>query len=385
MKRSWKIGSLAAVVLVMSSLATEASAKSWRNNMSDLSAALSDAIPFLYPDPKQDSKVLTEKIKRIYDVTKQLDGKLNHSVEIPDSDPALPYIANMLRGDFERAYQSMQDGHVDYAKSVVRASVAYCIACHTRTQMGSEFPLLKAFAEPLKRASWIEKIEFQTASRQFDSVLNDVTQKLDSPGTVGISPLDMERGSRLALSILVRFKQDPDRASLLANSITKSASASSSMKEGAEAWLKDIRTWQDEKNKKYATDKELIAAARALTDRDTSKALPIGGHTEVRYLRASLLMHDLLRTYPKSEQVPEALYIIGQSYDNLGEIGLWSLHEMYFLACIEKAPHTAQSEQCFKKYEDSITLGYSGSSGTHVPKAVRTHLDSIKKLASIKP
>ncbi len=389
MKRFWKFaGPLMAIVVVTATVifnfAAESAPDSWRSKMGELSAAISETIPFLYPDPKQDSKMLTQKIKRVYEISKQIDGKLAHSMQMPDSDPALPYIANLLRADLERAYHSMQEGHTDYAKSVIRSSVAYCIACHTRSPTGVEFPLLKAFAEPLKRASWIERIEFQTASRQFDAVVTEVMQQLDSPGTMSISSLDLERGSRLALSVLVRYKQDPVRANLLANSIIKSKNASSSMKEAAKVWQRDIQVWQTTKTPPYTNANQFITAARALIENKPSEILPIGAYTEVRYLRASLLMHDLLRRFPKSEQIPQALYIIGQSYEALGEIGLWSLHEVYYMACIEKQPHTRQSEQCFKKYEQSVTLGYAGSSGIHIPKAVRQHLDQVKLRATVR-
>ncbi|NJM09967.1 MAG: hypothetical protein HC883_03500 [Bdellovibrionaceae bacterium] len=56
---------------------------------------------------------------------------------------------------------------------------------------------------------------------------------------------------------------------------------------------------------------------------------------------------------------------------------------MYYTACIEKVPHSGLAEQCFKAYEESITLGYSGSSGTHIPSAVRKHLNNLKEKARI--
>lgn len=368
--------------LVIFNVFAWATTDTWRVKMGELSSALSETIPYLYPDPKQDSKALTEKVKRIYEITKQLDGKLTHSSDVPDQDPALPYIAGLLNEDIERAYQSLQDGRTDYAKSVLRSSVSYCVACHTRTQMGVEFPLLKAFAERLKNASWIDKIEFQTASRQFDPVLTDVMQKLDSPGNVGVSPLDLERASRLALSILVRFKQDPIRANFLATSVLKSKNSTFSMKQAAQVWLKDIRTWQAQKDNQYATDKDLINAAAKLSE--TSDDLPVGAHTEVRFLRVSVLMHDLMRRFPSSPHTAQALYLVGQSYDSLAEIGLWSLPEMYYMACIKKAPHTPQSEACFKKYEQNVTLGYTGSSGTHIPDGIRRHIKNVKELAKMK-
>lgn len=365
--------------------AAESASKSWRSKMQELSGALSDAIPFLYPDPNQDSKALTKRVMRIYAITKQLDGKLIHSNEIPDSDPALPYIANRLKGDIERANQSLQEGHADYAKAVVRSSVAYCIACHTRTKTGVQLPLLTAFNEPMKKASWIEKIEFQSATRQFDPVVTEVMKQLSNPGTTGISPLDLERASRIALSIAVRVKQDPDRSRFLATSIASSPSASVYLKEGSKQWIKDISEWQESRNQKFETENELIEAAQRLVADQSADKSALSSHSEVKFLRASVLMHDLLRRFPKSPYTAEALYTIGLSYESLQELGLWSLHEMYFLACIEKVPHTKLAEQCFKRYEQSVTLGFTGSSGIHVPRAVQSHLSRLRDLSSMHP
>ena len=355
----------------------------WRSKMSELSAAISDAIPYLYPDPAQDPKGLEAKVRRIYEISQQLDVKFDHAQKVGDFDPALPYLAGLLKQDIERAYKGLQDGNPEYAKAVIRSSTTYCIACHTRTKGGQEFPLLTAFQKPLKSASWITRIEFQAASRQFDTVLNEVMTRLGGTGEPGVSPLDLERASRIALSIAIRVKRDPVKARFLAQSILDSKASSFSMKEGAKVWLADISDWQKEKDRKFASDQEMVGAARILVEKARAGQGPVGGHSEVKYLRASVLMHDMLKQYPKSPILPEALYIIGLAYDSLQDLGLWSLHEMYFMACIDKAPHTRLAEQCFKEYEESVTLGYSGSSGTHIPSAVKKHLETLKKQASV--
>lgn len=356
-----------------------AASNAWQEKMSELSGALAAAIPYLYSSPDQDPKGLTEKVKAIYDITRKLDDGLNHSIQTPDSDPALPYIAGLLRQDIERAYQGLNDGHAEYAKSAVRNSVAYCIACHTRTKGGVEFPLLKAFTEPLKRASWIERLEFMAASRQFDAVMEEVKKQLNKPTEPPINHLDLERASRVALSIAVRVKNDPKQAESLATTVRSSKASSFAMKEAAKVWLEDIRLWRKDAKKKYASDNEMMTAAKALIHHAQAPGTGVGGHSDVDYLRASVLMHDLIRKYPSSSLLPEALYLIGLSYDSLRELGLWSLHEMYFLACIDKAPHSEIAEKCYKNYETSVKLGYSGSSGVHVPSSVKKHLDSIKR------
>lgn len=367
--------------LGMAAAAATAAPNAWQEKMSELSSALSAAIPYLYPTPEQDPKGLTEKIKAIYEITRKLDDGMNHSIRTPDADPALPYIAGLLRQDIERAYQGLNDGHIEYAKSAVRNSVAYCIACHTRSQGGVEFPLLKAFAEPLKRASWIERIEFMAASRQFDAVLEEVKKQLRKPTDPPINHLDLERASRMALSIAVRVKKDPKVAESVAQAVQKSKASSFAMKEGAKVWLQDISAWKKEGKKKLATDKEMMDAAKALIAHAQAPGAVVGAHSDVDYLRASVIVHDLIKTHPNSPLLAEALYMVGLSYDSLRDLGLWSLHEMYFLACIDKAPHSELGEKCYKNYESSVTLGYSGSSGVHIPASVKKHLESVKRQA----
>jgi mono/diheme cytochrome c family protein len=357
--------------------------KTWQAKMNELSIVIGETIPLLYPDPNKDVSALKEKINKIYVISSGLDVMSDHMLKSKDYDPALPYLASMFKEDIERAKLSMEDGHVDYAKSVIRASTAYCIACHTRTKGGAEFPLISAYNQPLKSASWITKIEFLTASRQFDAVLTQVMGTLEDPGKLGISALDLERASRLALAIAVRVKKDPVKAKLLAAAVIKSPTASFSLKEGAKTWARDITDWQKEKPKKYASDADLLKAGKELVDQALNSPDPMGGHDEVRYLRASMLMHELLKQYPESKLKGEAMFLIGMSYNAIQDLGVWSLHDKYFRACIDEQPHSKLAERCYKQYEQSTVLGYSGSSGIHVPRQVQRHLEKLKQKAKV--
>jgi len=371
---------MALTVTAFAAFAEKADNTKWRSQMNELSKALAETIPFLYPDPSVDQKNLSLKVKKLYDLTQKLDVKTAHAMNAPDADPVLPYVASMFRQEIERAYLSLQDGHAEYGKAVLRSSVAYCITCHTRSKTGTQFPVLSAFEKPLARASWIEKLEFQTASRQYDAVLSEVMGQLKNPGPVGISPLDLERGTRMALSILVRLKKDPDRAALLATAMASSPTATVSMKEAAKVWMKDIRDWQGERDRKFTGPDQILAEAKKLSTGGDARA----EHSEVRHLRSTALLHDFLQSSPDDPRAAEALYLIGRSYNELGEIGMWSLHEFYYVACIDKAPHTPIAESCYKAYDESMVLGYSGSAGINIPKAVRDHLARLKAKAQVK-
>lgn len=375
-----KVGVLGILGVFIWSQSVFAQEKTWQSKMNELSVAMSEVIPYLFPDPNKDVKGLNDKVKKIQKITQSLDVGFEHMQKQNDFDPALPYITNLFKEDIDRAYLALQDGHTEYAKSVLRSSTSYCIACHTRSDAGAAFPLLSAYAQPLKGASWITRIEFLAASRQVDTVLSDVMGQLSSSGAPGISSLDLERASRIALSIAIRVKRDPVKAALLAQAVTKSPQASFAMKQTGRQWLKDIQAWQKEKKTNHDSAEALLKAAQQL-QATIKKDKMSGGHDEVNYLRSTVYIHELLKRFPKTDKKAEALYTLGMSYWALQDLGLWSLHDKYFRACIDEAPHTKQSERCYKEYEQSVILGFSGSSGTHIPSAVKKHLETIKKKA----
>lgn len=349
----------------------------WRAQMKELSAKLADITPSLFSTQESNEK-LEQKIKAIFSITQKLGDKVTHADLVPDSDPALVYVAKGLNSEIERAYASIKEGHPEYARMVMRSTVSYCIACHTRTQSGPEFPLISAFDQGLKNATWEERIEFLAATREFEAAVKEVLAKLKHPGD--LEPLAVERAARVVLAVAVRVKNDADKAMDVAQALAKSPGATLAAQAMAKAWQKDIKSWKSEKNKASKSDKDLVDSARKLIGSDQNQDAFTSEHFEVRYLRASQAMHELLRKFPKSDFVGEAFYIIGLSYESLRELGLWSLHEMYYLACIDKSPHSALAKKCFKRYEDSIVIGYSGSSGTHLPTAMKKKLGQLKEM-----
>lgn len=364
--------------------ADEPVTKTWQSQMRDLSQALSDIVPDLFSvSSMRNKQEFKNKTQKIYSISLSIDQGAGHGVKTPDGDLTLPYIAQLFREDIERAYRSVEAGQIEYAKNILRSSVSYCIACHTRSQMGPQFPLLQSFSEPLKGASWVERISFQAASRQFDTVYQEVMGQLRDGHTLTATPMELEKGIRIALAIGVRVKQSPQQALLLARSVSESKLTSAAMKKDADLWIADLKAWGSEKKSVYKSDIDYISTARKLIGNKTGDEDPVWtAGSEIKYLRASLLMHDLLGAYPKSPFTAEALYLIGLSYDVLHDFGIWSLHEMYYQACVEKKPHSQLARRCYARYKDSIILGYSGSAGTNIPSSMQIHLSRLESLAN---
>lgn len=347
----------------------------WREKMREVSSAMSEVISYLYPTSDKDPKALMEKVTKLHEVTERLDVKKDHIIKKGDFDPALVYFADSFKDDIERAYLSLKAGQSDYARYTLKSSTAYCIGCHTRTSSGPQFPLAQAFATSLKGAPWIDRLEFLAATRQFDAAYDEVIKEIGKP--TSLSGLDLDRGALLGLSIAVRVKQDPGQALKLIHALKKSKNISPSTRAAANNWQRDTQSWKSEKPKKSNSSFDMIKDAKKLI----AKGQNSPGHGEVSYLRASALLHNLLKSFPDSQDRSEVFYLLGLSYNGLPRLALWNLQEMYFRACILETPHSEIAETCYQKFEESVVLGFSGSSGTHVPADMQHQLRRLKDKA----
>jgi hypothetical protein len=108
---------------------------------------------------------------------------------------------------------------------------------------------------------------------------------------------------------------------------------------------------------------------------------PYDRSSDIEYLRASAVLHDVLRSESQPERQSKALLLSGRCYEVLSDIGLWSLHEMYYEACIRNTPHSNIAKQCYLRYENSVFSGYAGSGGVDVPPDVMLHIKELVGLA----
>jgi hypothetical protein len=53
---------------------------------------------------------------------------------------------------------------------------------------------------------------------------------------------------------------------------------------------------------------------------------------------------------------------------------------VYYESCVRTSPKTQLSKTCYHRLKNSILLGYSGSSGTHLPREERERLKELQKL-----
>lgn len=364
--------------------------QNWSNKMQELSAALNKLLPFVSDSKEFNNPAHSAEID---DATTRLK-KLSHQVrnlDKPAADPAYDSIAKMLDDDLARAISALHSGNRDYARLTIRESIGYCIQCHTQAANGPSFPKLELGFEPSK-LSPLGQGDYYAATRQFDSALTAYRKGIEDPAYAKKDIFAWERAARSGLAIAVRFNESPKDSKKIARAIARNQSAPQSLKIAAGSWIKAIDRWAKETPLKPSVSQaggpELLARAERLMKEADAQADNENEHgQDILYLRASSDLHKWLASHPGKPDEADAsraraLYLAGRAAEASRELNFWTLHERYYEMCIEAMPHSDQAKECFKKLNDSVLMGYTGSSGLHLPPEETARLGRLKEKAT---
>lgn len=360
----------------------------WSAKMQALSKSLSELLPLVaskkkFSDPKNDVAI-EANVKAV--------RALAHSLkqgDQPSADPSMQIMTGLFEEDIGRALEALKTGNRDYARHILKDTTSYCIQCHTATSNGPDFPRLN-FDLNVNELSLVERAEFFTATRQFDSALGAYVAALDDGEFAEKEPFEWEAAARSALAIAVRVKQDPADTMKVIESAKKNTKLTKSSKTSLASWEASVKEWMKEKDSPDDSPAALLKEAEGLIRKAQKKQdFPLDHSQDINYFRAGSLLHELLAQPPatkgqSNELRARALYWAGIASEATRDMNFWTMHETFYERCIRMRPGTEQARQCFARLKDSITLGYSGSAGTNVPAEVTARLESFRTMAEDK-
>lgn len=337
--------------------------QSWSESMQSLQANLSDIEPLLFDSKEfnapKNQAFLKEKIHQLAVVSK----KLSHSPTLIHRDPTVRFVASQFSNTLQRADQAFAAGKTDFARYQVMKVTSSCVQCHTRMHQGPEFNFKKTEGF-LKKMPVIDQAEFLIASRKFEEAFNLLVKSLEAPGQENIFAGQADRAAGLALMVAVQYEQNQKKASLVVNTIKKNSSMPYFLKNKAQSWEQSISQWKSEKKKPTT-----LAHYRELFKKKKS---------EVEAMRVIPGVLAILSKDLPNDQLGQALLLAGESYEALSDISTMDLHENYYESCIRNQPRSAVSKVCFQRLEESVRMGYTGSSGTHIPLDVEVWLNQLR-------
>lgn len=354
----------------------------WDKKMRELYKTLASLLTDVTSDKRFKDPVNRRHIEgdasRLAALVHDLDQR---SVRVPDADPTLRILVGMLGRETKRAVVELRRGNRDYARSILRTVPSYCIACHTRNPSGPQFTKLP-FEPTQNSLTDLEQGEFFAASRQFDRAQDVFKKIILNVKQADVNHWDWSKAVHYALAIAVRVKKDPSQAIEIVQAVLDSPQAPLFMRENARSWKKSIVEWQTEPPHRANTEAGLRTEAMQLMARAREiQKYPMDRTADIVYLRASAAAHDLLQASGGGMYLGDALFLAGLSYEVLSPIQMEDLHDVYYEACIRQVPHTEMAELCYRRYEESMFSGYTGSLGTEIPGDIRKKSRELQRLA----
>ena len=366
----------------ITSIVTKPAREAWSKKMTDLYKTLTDLLMDITSDQRFNAPELKGKIEREAKLLSSLAHDLEtQKVKSPDQDPTIQILSRLFASESNRAYQELKRGNRTYARGILRSISGYCAQCHTRDQSGPAFARL-GLQLSSAGATRLEQGLFYVATRQFDLAQAEFKSMIADPEVSGKRPFEWEKAVKQSLVIAVRVRQEPSEALGIVDQILSNKAAPYFLKQNAASWKKTILDWQKETPLKAPSEEQLYKEAMRLTDEaHRLQKYLLDRSADILYLRASAIVHTLLRVAPDGPHSGEAFLMAGLCYEVLRPLDISELGEIYYEACIHKTPHSHTAELCYQRYEESIYAGYTGTNGTQIPADVKDRLFTLESLA----
>ncbi|HRK08720.1 MAG TPA: hypothetical protein PLZ57_13195 [Pseudobdellovibrionaceae bacterium] len=349
----------------------------WSERMQELSQSLTQLLPLVADHRAFNDPAKADLVQNSMSQLKAMAHQVKKGSK-PSSDPAFTPIAEMLDEDLARAIVAFQSGNRDYARLTLRESMSYCIQCHTQAAGGPDFSGRSALAINTDNFSPLARGDYFAATRQFDDALKSYIAGVKDRQFAKDDLFAWEKAARSALALSVRYKESPTHAREVVKAIQGNSQTPPSLKDSARAWMQSIDKWEREKE----PDSRLERADRLLKEAEKRASSATERGQDLLYLRASADLHQWLSTHPEPNAArAKALLMAGKAAEASRDMNFWTLHERYYEMCIHTLPNSVMARECYKYLEESVKLGYTGSSGVHMPREEADRLKSLRAKA----
>ncbi len=373
-----------AAVVPAPATASETAKTEWKAGMKRMAGTLVRLMPYTFSREEFSRPTNQREIKQlIHAFADGIKGVPQHAGEkLLGEDPIVGFAIQRLQSNVHEADVAYNEGHLEFARNVLRESMGLCFSCHTASDFGPQngFQHVRLISNfhiyPSERAN------FYVATRQFDRAVSVLEGVLKTPGALMDDPHEALEALRKYLEIEVRVKKDPARAASVVENFLAQKDLPYFVASDGEMWLKSLREWKREKPSR--NEKTLLSRALSLVKK--GRQLQAGDSYEggyVDFLRASSLLHECLRSAKNAKEKARIYQLLGTSYNTVAESSLWDLPIFYFEACIRTAPKTLIAKVCYRDFERALILGYSGSAGIFVPKEEQERMTELRSLAGL--
>jgi hypothetical protein len=375
-----RLGSLALVLTVTAAPAAAEPAPgdpATRAVMHGIFDAISKVLPLSFDDAAFRDEKHREEIATQLAVLRDRAGALEEHAR--GKDRAFEYVAKSLSADAGRLAKWYARGSYGEAQFTVQNMTENCIACHSSLRETHQYPAAKSFfaAVRLETLTPLERARYYVMSRQFDDALATY-EAYFTRGSVPPSSLAGMASVVDYLKVCLNVKHDVARPRRLLAAVAAGIADDPTTKGQLTRWIAQL----DKLAESRALDANGIAAARLLLERGRSEMEFFRDRDGVvYYVAANAILNAFIHGRPdRGRDVAEAYYLLGITESLLSHSFWVSRTEFDLESAIRLAPAAPFAPKAYALLEESYVVGYSGSSGTHLPEEVRDLLAELRTI-----
>jgi tetratricopeptide (TPR) repeat protein len=350
-----------------------------RATMQRVFDALSDLLPLSLDSTRFEAAQNQAEIARQIAVLAAAVRALEHHGE--QRDPDFRFLSRSLSQDVEEILHRYHWGRLEEARFYILEATRNCVACHSRLPSAREFPLGDRLLSrvDLDGLSHHERGQLYVATRQFDRAMSNWEELFASTER---TPSQLHIGGYLRdyLTVAIRVQRDLPRARKTLEKLAADPGLPRYLALRLDRWIRDLK--QFEADPATAAD---LARARALAQR-VPAASDIPDETTLAV--TDLLASSLLFRYVDSARqrgvddrdLAEAFYLLGL-IEARGVDSYWVPQaEFHLEAAIRLDPKGPTARPAYALLEQSLSIGYGGTSAEILPVDLWTKLNELRAL-----
>jgi hypothetical protein len=332
---------------------------------------------FVYIQETFSKEYMKKNKKKIMSSLKRL-SRLPHRVSkdkmtyLSKSDPMTKEALIKLKENYKAAYENIKLNNISAARYTAKNAANYCFQCHgfggSKTQLGS---LLKSTTFD----SQITKGRTFFALRDYDQALKVYANMFNSKNHPELNRWNKDKTLVDFIKAALSSSSDKSIATRLEpvlrlNSNTVIAGHYDELKKITNKYKKLDITIPNERLK--------IAEEISESSNDFSSFQ--NNEFYIAAAIASFMYHSSLRYIKNRKKLSQTYYRLGSLYSEMNDMNTFLLPGFYFENCIRTAPFTKLSVTCYNALSKEIFMGWSGSSGVHIPEYEKIRLRDLRKL-----
>lgn len=286
------------------------------------------------------------------------------------------FLRRSLAREASQVAEAYAEGKYSRAQFMLHQLTERCFACHSRLPNTRQFDLGATFLErmPLQQLPLGERVRLAVATRQFDTAL-EMYETLFRSTDLSASEIDLKGAFEDYLKIAIRVRQDFARAQAALKQFQQRPDVPRYLHHILQDWLETLQTLQTDRTNALARARTLIREGQQ------RNRYPADRRGLIHFMVASSLLNRYVEAArPDAPELAEAYYLLGLTESYVSR-SFWLPETAFFLeTAIHLAPDSAVAKQAYVFLEEYITVGFTGSAGTHIPPDVQTHLDELRAL-----